>query len=103
MSTRTDQNIEFLEDIVDAVCEAVGIDSGAFSDARIDAACRAIEQKVPVAAAGLVLLAALKELASASEEFATSDPDMPSHKDTEKRFDRALMAGLDAIAKAEGR
>jgi len=37
-------------------------------------------------------LHALRELADASEEYASSDSDMPSHEESERRFDAALDA-----------
>ena len=39
----------------------------------------------------------LQELADVAEEFASSDPDMPSHNDTEQRFDKTLIAARASL------
>lgn len=46
------------------------------------------------------LLEALQRLVTASEDFASSEPDMPSHKGTETIFDEALVNARAAIAAA---
>lgn len=46
------------------------------------------------------LLEALQRLLTASEDYASSEPDMPSHKGTETIFDEALINARAAIAEA---
>jgi hypothetical protein len=45
---------------------------------------------------------ALRGLADAAETFAGSEPDMPSHEDTEREFDAALAAARAALAEPVG-
>ena len=47
------------------------------------------------------LLAALKRLVDAAEEWATSDVDMPRYQDAEAEFDAALRAAHATITKSE--
>jgi hypothetical protein len=49
------------------------------------------------------LLDALRQLKEIAVEFASSDPDMPSHRETEAAFDSAVHAAQRVIAKAEGK
>lgn len=48
--------------------------------------------------AASALRKALQELADAAEDFAGSEPDMPSHADAEKRFDAALEDARQVLA-----
>jgi hypothetical protein len=65
-------------------------------------AARALVADGHLIAAAPELLTALRELVGASEAYASSEPDMPSHRATCHDLDAALEQARAAIAKAEG-